>query len=135
MTCAPSGVWPGCCTPRPRRPRALQRRRAARPSRRRSGTFGPRGSMVRVGVARVRQLEEEDLSAVVGLFERVYPEQRWPSRPNCERYFRDILFANPWRDLGLPSRIAEDDGAAIGFSGVLPRSMLFGTRALKVAVG
>jgi GNAT superfamily N-acetyltransferase len=86
-------------------------------------------------VTSLRELEEEDLPAVVGLFERVYPEQRWPSRPGCERYFREILFANPWRDLELPSWIAEDDGAAVGFAGVLPRPMLFGTRTLRVAVG
>jgi hypothetical protein len=86
-------------------------------------------------VVRIRELTAEDLPAAVGLFERVYPEQRWFSRPSCERYFREIFFANPWRDLQLPSWIAEERGATVGFAGVLPRRMLFGARPLKVAVG
>jgi hypothetical protein len=86
-------------------------------------------------VAKLRHLTEEDLPAVVGLFERVYPERRWPSRQDCERYFREIFFANPWRDLELPSWVAEEHGTTVGFAGVLPRRMLFGTRSLRVAVG
>ena len=86
-------------------------------------------------MARVRELAPEDLPAVVGLFEQVFPEQRWLSRQHCERYFREIFFANPWRDLALPSWIAEENGATVGFAGVLPRRMLFGTRELRVAVG
>jgi hypothetical protein len=84
---------------------------------------------------RIRALTEEDLPAVVGLFERVYPEQRWPSRQDCERYFREIFLANPWRELQLPSWVAEERGVTVGFVGVLPRRMLFGTRPLRVAVG
>lgn len=83
----------------------------------------------------IRELTEEDLPAVVGLFERVYPEHRWSSRQACERYFREIFFANPWRDLELPSWVAEERGATVGFGGVLPRRMAFGARALRVAVG
>jgi hypothetical protein len=86
-------------------------------------------------VVRIRELTEEDLPEVVGLFERVYPEQRWPSRQGCERYFREIFFANPWRDLELPSWVAEERGATVGFAGVLPRRMVFGARPLRVAVG
>jgi hypothetical protein len=86
-------------------------------------------------VVRVRELTPEDLPAVVGLFEQVYPEQRWLSAQACERYFREIFFANPWRNLELPSWIAEEDDAIVGFAGVLPRRMRFGTRELRVAVG
>jgi GNAT superfamily N-acetyltransferase len=86
-------------------------------------------------VTRLRELSEDDLPEVVGLFERVYPEARWPSRTRCERYFHQIFFANPWRDLQLPSWVAEEDGITVGFAGVLPRRMQFGARTLKVAVG
>ncbi len=86
-------------------------------------------------MTKLRELTEEDLPAIVGLFERVYPERRWPSRADCEQYFREIFFANPWRDLELPSWVAEERGAMVGFAGVLPRRMLFGSRPLRVAVG
>jgi GNAT acetyltransferase-like protein len=83
---------------------------------------------------RIRPLTESDVPAVVGLFEQVYPEQRWRSAEGCERYFREIFFANPWRDLELPSWLAEEGGTTAGFLGVVPRRMLFGERALRVAV-
>jgi hypothetical protein len=86
-------------------------------------------------VIRLRELTTEDIPAIVGLFERVYPEQRWASRPGCERYFREIFFNNPWRDLQLPSWVAEERGVTVGFAGVLPRRMVFGSCPLKVAVG
>lgn len=86
-------------------------------------------------MAKLRELSEGDLPEVVGLFERVYPEHGWPSRQHCERYFHHIFFENPWRDLKLPSWVAEERGITIGFAGVLPRRMQFGSRALNVAVG
>lgn len=86
-------------------------------------------------MAKLRELTEDDLPEVVALFEQVYPEHRWSSRAHCERYFHQIFFANPWRDLKLPSWVAEEHGVAVGFVGVLPRRMQFGARALRVAVG
>jgi len=46
-----------------------------------------------------------------------------------------VLYASPWRDAALHSWIAERDGCAAGFAGVLPRRMLLGERPLRVAVG
>lgn len=86
-------------------------------------------------MARIRELVEEDIAGVVALFEHVYPEERWRSRDGCEGYFREIFFANPWRDLELPSWVAVERGAIVGFAGVLPRRMQFGSRPLRVAVG
>jgi hypothetical protein len=86
-------------------------------------------------VARIRELTERDIPAVVGLFEQVHPQYRWPSREACERYFREIFFGNPWRDLDLPSWVADERGDIAGFAGVLPRRMMFDGRPLRVAVG
>ena len=88
-----------------------------------------------VTVVRIHQFTERDVPGVVALFERVYPQQRWPSREACADYFREIFFGNPWRDLDLPSWVAEQSGTPVAFAGVLPRRMMFGSRALRVAVG
>jgi hypothetical protein len=86
-------------------------------------------------MARVRPMRETDVAGAVELFERVYPRHRWRSRAACEAYFRDILFANPWRDPELPSWVAEDAGRLAGVYAVVPRRMRLGARALRVAVG
>ena len=86
-------------------------------------------------MAAVRAMRERDVAAAVALFERVYPQHRWRSRGACEAYFRDILFANPWRDLQLPSWVAEEDSRIVGLYAILPRRMRLGARALRVAVG
>jgi hypothetical protein len=84
---------------------------------------------------RVRPMLEEDVPAAVELFERVYPQHRWRSRAACAAYFREILFAGPWRDPGLPSWVADDGGRLAGLYAVAPRRMRLGARALRVAVG
>ena len=85
--------------------------------------------------ATIRVLVEGDVPAVAALLARVYPEQRWSSRAACESYFREILFDNPWRDLELPSWVAEEDGRVSGFYAVMPRRMLLRGRPIRVAVG
>jgi hypothetical protein len=84
---------------------------------------------------RVRPMREDDVPGAVGLFERVYPRYRWRSRAACEAYFREVLFANPWRDLELPSWVVEEDGRLAGVYAVVPRRMRLGARALRIAVG
>jgi len=83
----------------------------------------------------LRELTSADLPAVAQLFERVYPQHRWVDRSALERSLHEVLFANPWRDAALPSWIAERDGRAVGFAGVLPRRMLLGARPVLAAVG
>ena len=83
----------------------------------------------------LRIFAEDDVPAVVALFERVYPEHRWTSQAACESYFREMLFDNPWRDPQLPSWVAEEDGLIVGFQAVLPRRMLLRGRPIRVAVG
>jgi len=46
-----------------------------------------------------------------------------------------MLFDNPWRDLELPSWVAEEDGGISGCYAVLPRRMLLRGRPIRVAVG
>jgi hypothetical protein len=82
----------------------------------------------------LRTLAESDLPAVATLFERVYPEYRWNSREAFQAYCRVVLFGNPWRDLELPSWIAEEDGRVTGMMAVVPRSMTFRGRPVRVAV-
>lgn len=86
-------------------------------------------------MATIRALVEDDLPGVAELFGRVYPDHRWTSQALCESYFHEILFNNPWRDLELPSWVAEESGRIFGLYAVLPRRMLLRGRPLRVAVG
>src|SRR3989442_1386473 len=83
----------------------------------------------------LRTFAEDDIPAAAALFGRVHPKQRWTSQAACEAYFREILFNNPWRDLDLPSWVAEEDGRVSGLAGIMPRRMLFRGRPIRVAVG
>jgi hypothetical protein len=85
--------------------------------------------------ASVRVLAPDDVPAVADLFARVYPEHRWSSPADCEAYFREMLFGHPWRDLGVPSWVAEDNGRMSGCYAVMPRPMRFRGRLIRVAVG
>jgi hypothetical protein len=86
-------------------------------------------------MATVRVFAKQDVPGAAALFARVYPEQRWNSQAACEAYFREMLFDNPWRELDLPSWVAEEDGRIVGCYAILPRPMLFRGHPIRVAVG
>ena len=85
-------------------------------------------------MATIRVFGESDIPAAAALLGLVYPQHRWRSQAACESYFREILFNNPWRDLQLPSWVAEENGRITGFQAVIPRPMTFQGRMLRVAV-
>jgi hypothetical protein len=85
--------------------------------------------------SRVRILSQEDVPAVAALFARAHPEYRWTSGDACERYFHEILFEHPWRHLGLPSWVAEENDRLCGLYALLPRPMLFRGRRILAAIG
>lgn len=82
----------------------------------------------------IRILAESDIPAAAALLGRVYPDHRWRSQAACEAYFREMLFNNPWRNLRLPSWVAEENGCVTGLQAVVPRPMTFQGRPLRVAV-
>ncbi|MGE0030811.1 MAG: GNAT family N-acetyltransferase [Steroidobacteraceae bacterium] len=83
----------------------------------------------------VREFAEKDIPAAADLLARVSPEHGWGRREDCESYFREMLFANPWRDLDVPSWVAVQGGRLAGFYAVMPRLMSLHGRPLRAAVG
>lgn len=82
----------------------------------------------------LRPLAAGDIPAVAQLFSRVYPRNRWISHSECEAYFHEMFFANPWLAPQLPSWVAMEGARAVGFIGVVPRPMRLRGRSLQAAV-
>ena len=85
-------------------------------------------------MAGVRPFAPGDIPAVAQLFSRVHPESHWNSQAECEAYFQQLFFANPWSDAALPSWIAMEGARAVGFIGVMPRPMRWRGCDLQAAV-
>ena len=85
-------------------------------------------------MAGVRPFAAGDLPAVAQLFSRVHPKGGWVSQSECEAYFQEMFFANPWVEPELPSWVAMEGTRAVGFIGVMPRPMRLRGRAVKAAV-
>lgn len=85
-------------------------------------------------MAGIRPLAAGDIPAVAQLFSRVYPKNRWVLHSECEAYFHEMFFANPWVAPQLPSWVAMEGARAVGFIGVMPRPMRLRGRSLQAAV-
>jgi hypothetical protein len=81
----------------------------------------------------VRDLEPEDLPAVVHLFQKTFRRSQ-PAHPSMVRYFREIFFDHPWHDEEIRSKVfVGGDGAIEGFIGVFPSRLELDGRPLRAA--
>ncbi len=84
----------------------------------------------------VRPIREEDIPQIVDINTRLFPKSAVLSRKEQEERFRTICFNNPFIDPDITSLVyAETDGTIRGFLGVTSRTMMFGNRRIRVAVG
>ena len=86
-------------------------------------------------MATIRPFEAKDAADVAALFKAVFPRNCWSSTPELAAYLRQMLCDHPWRDDDIPSWVACEDGAAVGFLAVMPRPMMHGKRPVRAAVG
>jgi hypothetical protein len=70
--------------------------------------------------ATIRPLEPADLGAVAALLRAHLPN---PPAADLERFLAATLFEDPWADPELPSLVAEQGGAIVGFIARQPRRM------------
>ena len=82
----------------------------------------------------IRAFAEEHVPEVSALFLRELRGRSDPPPPPLQEYFREIFFANPWISPDIPSWVYWDRGKLCGFLGVLPRTMEFQGRRIRVAV-
>ena len=83
---------------------------------------------------RVRAFRKEDIGAIVRLRAECFRRSEHDDRVALGTYLAEVFFGNPWYDDDLPSLVAEDGrGRVLGFLGVVPRRMILGGRALRVA--
>lgn len=89
-------------------------------------------------MGRIRPYEPRDVPQVVALHERTMFHGSAPSSTMAAylaTFYGETLFAHPWLDADVPSLVYErDDGALLGFLGVVPRPATFEGRPIRVAV-
>jgi hypothetical protein len=84
---------------------------------------------------RVRSFEREDIPRVVALRRRAFRHTAQLTTAEAEAYFALSYFDHPFRDMGVPSLVYEDQsGELAGFLGVLPRPMRFRGEPVRLAV-
>lgn len=83
----------------------------------------------------VRPLEERDLPAVVGLYERVLGKCDAAGRDRLRGRLSRIFVEHPWHDARMPSFVFEEaHNGIVGCLGVLPRPMHFNGRSIAAAI-
>jgi hypothetical protein len=83
----------------------------------------------------VRAFTEEHVRDAAGLYLKSMRGQNRPAPESLQDYFREIFFGNPWATPEIPSLVCLEKGKLVGFMGVIPRSMQFRGRPIRMAVG
>jgi len=83
----------------------------------------------------IRAFTEEHVRAAADLYLRSMRGQNRPAPVSLQDYFREIFFGNPWVTAEIPSLVCLEKGKLVGFLGIIPRSMQFRGRPIRVAVG
>ena len=82
----------------------------------------------------IRHFTEEHVSAVADLTLKAIRGRRVPAGAGLQNCFRDILLQNPWLSPDIQSLVYLDQGKVIGFLGIVPRTMDFRGKLVRVAV-
>ncbi len=81
----------------------------------------------------VRDLEQEDLPSVAGLFQKTFRSSE-PIRPTMISYLRQIFFEHPWCDEDIRSKVFVGAGGDVeGFVGVFPSRLQLDGRPVRAA--
>ncbi|MBT8084799.1 MAG: hypothetical protein KJN72_06215 [Woeseia sp.] len=82
----------------------------------------------------IRACRPADLEFVAALFAETFGSYDAESKDDLLRYLRQAYFENPWMDDAMPSLVYEQDGAVVGFLGVVPRQMRYRGKSIQAAV-
>lgn len=83
----------------------------------------------------IRPFELADIPPVIQLRRKCFGSSSQTTQQLAEARFRKVLFENPWFREDIPSLVAvNDEGAIIGFLGVVPRPMTYRGEPVLMAV-
>jgi hypothetical protein len=82
----------------------------------------------------ILRFEKEHIPEVARLELKVLRGRPSPPGPDLIRYFEEIFFENPWRSDEIFPLVYAHGGRIVAFLGVVPRSMIFKDRPIRVAV-
>jgi hypothetical protein len=80
-------------------------------------------------MAEIRPLDPTDLPAITALFDANLPA--WRLKGTLSEFLQATLLDDPWTDDQLPSLVATQDGAVVGFIACQVRRFSFGDRDLR----
>jgi hypothetical protein len=83
----------------------------------------------------IRPFLPEHVPAVADLHLKVMRGRPGRAGKTLENYFHEMFFSNPWISEEFPSLVYMDKGELVGFLGILPRTMDFNGKPIRVAVG
>jgi hypothetical protein len=87
-----------------------------------------------MSMGEIRHFSEEHVAAVADLALRTIRGRNEPAGSGLQNCFRDILLQNPWASPDIHSLVYLEQCKVVGFIGIVPRTMEFRGRPIRVAV-